>query len=106
MMSSKPFNDHVTHDRVCVLYAQGTGQIVFVHRVITLGDARPPREEDIERDARRIMQTPVTSYEARSAGDVGALIVSTDAFERGRSYAVDCSTRTLIERPKAQATTD
>ncbi|OFW07824.1 MAG: hypothetical protein A3H96_07350 [Acidobacteria bacterium RIFCSPLOWO2_02_FULL_67_36] len=106
MMSSKPFNDDVTHDVVCVLYAQGTGQIVSVHRFITLGDARPPREEDIEGEARRILQTPVTSIQARPAGDLGALIVATDAFERGRSYAVDCGARTLIERPQAPATTD
>jgi len=40
------------------------------------------------------------------AGDLTALIVSPDAFQRGRTYAVDCRTRTLIEAPKAPATTE
>lgn len=106
MMESKPFDQDVTHDVVCVLYAQGTGQIVSVHRFITLGNAKAPRAEDIEREARRILQTPVTSIQAPSTGDLGAVIVATETFERGRSYAVDCSTRTLIERPQAPATTD
>ena len=106
MMNSKPINDDVTHDVVCVLYAQDTGQIVSMHRFITLGEARPPREEDIEREARKVLQTPVASFKTPPAGDLGALIVPTDAFERGRSYAVDCSTRTVIERPQAPATAD
>lgn len=105
-MSSKPFNGRVTHDVFCVLYAQGTGQIVFVHRVTTLGDARPPREEDIEGEARRLVQTTVTPFEGRPAGALGALIVSPDAFQRGHTYVVDCSTRTLIERPEAPTTTE
>jgi hypothetical protein len=105
-MSSKPFSARVTHDVFCVLYAQGTGQIVFVHRVTTLGDARPPREEDIEGEARRILRTTVTQFEGQSPDDLGALIVSPDAFQRGRTYVVDCSTRTLIERPEAPATTE
>ena len=77
---------------------------MFVHRVTTLGDARPPREEDIEGEARRIMQTTVAPFERRPAGDLGALIVSPDTFQRGRTYVVDCSTRTLIERPEAPTT--
>jgi hypothetical protein len=47
-MSTEPFNTRVTHDVVCVLYAQSTGQIIFVHRVVTLGDAQPQRDEEIE----------------------------------------------------------
>lgn len=105
-MSTQPPNTRVTHDVFCVLYAQGTGQIVFVHRVTTLGDARPQRDEDIEADARRIMQTTVPPYEGRPPSDLGALIVSPDAFQRGLTYVVDRNTRTLIERPKAPRTTD
>jgi hypothetical protein len=105
-MSTRPFDARVIHDVFCVLYAQGTGQIVFVHRVITLGDAPPQRAEDIEADARRIMHTTVTSLEGRPAADLVALIVSPDALQRGRSYAVDCSTRTLIEGPEARTKMD
>ncbi len=105
-MSSKPINDDVTHDVVCVLYAQDTGQIVSVHRFVTLGAARPPREEDIERESRKTLQAPVTSLETTPSGNLGALIVATDKFERGRSYAVDVSTRSVIERPQAPAPTD
>jgi len=105
-MSSKLINDDVTHDVACVLFAQDTGQIVSVHRFITLGEAPPPREEDIERESRKIQQTPVTSFKTASSGDLGALIVPTAKFERGRSYVVDRNTRTVIERPLAPATTD
>jgi hypothetical protein len=48
----------------------------------------------------------VTQFEGQSPDDLGALIVSPDAFQRGRTYVVDCSTRTLIERPEAPATTE
>jgi len=105
MMTSTPFTADVTYDVVCVLYAQDTGQIVSAHRFVTLGNAKPPREEDIKREARKILDAPPASFKAQPAGDLGALIVATGAFERGRSYAVDGKTRTLIERPQAPATT-
>jgi hypothetical protein len=104
MMISKPVTADVTYDVVCVLYAQGTGQIVSAHRFVTLGDAKPPREEDIEREARQILDKPPASFKAQPAGDLGALIVATDALKRGRSYAVDGKARTLIERAEAPAT--
>jgi hypothetical protein len=105
-MSTEPFNTRVTHDVVCVLYAQGTGQIIFVHRVVTLGDAQPQRDEEIEADARRIMQTTVAPYKRPAASDLVALMVSPDAFQSNRTYAVDCRSRTLIEAPKAPIETD
>jgi len=102
-MSSKPVNDEVTRDVVCVLYAHDTGQIVSTHRFVTLGEAKPPRDEDMEREARKTLQTPGASVATTPYGDLKALIVPTDKLERGRSYAVDAGTRSLIERPQAPA---
>lgn len=103
--NTEPFNDRVSHDVLCVLYAQGTGQIVFVHRVVTLGDAQPQSDEEIEADARRIMQTTAAPYKRLPASELAALMVSPDAFQSNRTYTVDCSTRTLIEAPKAPSET-
>jgi hypothetical protein len=97
MIDMLPIDTRVTHDVVCVLYAEGSGQIEFVHRVTTLGDARPQPDADIEADARSIMQTTRDLREGHPPADLRALIISPDAFQRGRSYVVDVKTSRLIE---------
>jgi hypothetical protein len=92
---SEPFvPPHVTQDSICVLYAPDSGEIVFVHRVTTLGDVPTLSANEIEIDARASMQ----QLGDRLPENLGALIVTPDTFRPGRSYLVDSITATLIER--------
>ena len=98
MMNKMPFD--VTHDVFCVLYANSTGEIVFVHRAITLGDERPQSSEDIEAEARRNMHESLVRHHRPHASKLSALHLSPDKFEHGRKYHVDCATGTLYERSR------
>lgn len=98
-----PFD--VTHDVFCVLYAEGTGEIAFVHRVTTLGDAPRQSEGDIERDARRYMHDSVLRPPRPVPTGLRSLFVPGESIQRGRRYQVDCASRTLREHPQVQSDT-
>jgi hypothetical protein len=114
-MNPQLLNAQVTHDVCCVLYDQDTGQIAFVHRVTTIGQAPLPTEYEIEEEARANMkrslelfgeQLPAALLGERPTADLSALMVSPDVFLPGRHYAVDSGAGKVIEgeRPKAQTT--
>jgi len=104
-MKTHHFPLDVTHDVLCVLYAEGTGEIAFVHRVTTLGDAPRHSEADIERDARRHMQDSVLQPPRPAHGGLRSLFVPVEALRRGHRYSVDCASRTLREHPYASSGT-
>jgi hypothetical protein len=91
----------VTHDVFCVLYSDSTGEIVFVHRVTTLGDARPQSDKDILAEALRNMRDSLVRYGRQLPENPSALLVPAEQLEHGRKYHVDCVSRTVRELPKA-----
>lgn len=102
-MTNSPATFDVTHDVFCVLYAQRTGEVVFVHRVTTLGSAPRQAERDIERDARRHMRDSVKRFPRRVPTGLQSLFVASDGLQPGHRYRVDCASRTLCEAPQPQA---
>lgn len=104
-MKTTPVPFDVTHDVFCVLYADSTGEIAFVHRVTTLGDAPRHSEADIERDARRHMQDSVLRSPRPVPTGLRSLFVPVETLRRGHRYRVDCASRTLHEHPQAPSET-
>jgi hypothetical protein len=93
----------VSHDTVCVLYAADSGDVIYTHRVVTLGDAEPQSDEEIQADARRLMEDVPELEERRSAGEVAALMVSPAELQPGRRYGIDLEKRAVVERARPTA---
>ncbi len=99
-MMINPIHQRVAQDTVCLLYALDSEQIVFMHRVTTLGDLPPLSKEDIEAEARRSMDLTMKQFDERSPDGLGALFVTPEDFLPGRAYVVDGRTGKLTERKR------
>ncbi len=102
-MTSQPLQQRVAQDTVCLLYAPDSGQIVFTHRVTTLGDLAALSNDDIEAAARRSMDDTMKQFKDTPPASVKALLVTPEDFLPGRAYYVDTRTGRLAERARPDA---
>jgi hypothetical protein len=90
MLTSFPFDMPIRDDVVCLLYGRDTGEIVFAHRVTTLGQAEPPEAKAIEREAREVLEDDsVQGIRGDLPEDIAAIIVPAENVAQGRMYRVD-----------------
>jgi hypothetical protein len=98
-MTSEPFGaTGVTQDSICVLHAADSGEIVFVHRVTTLGEVPAMSDDELETDARKSMRLTMHQLGVQPPENLAMIVVTPDEFQPGQSYVVDYSTGTLVER--------
>jgi hypothetical protein len=107
MMNSYSIHSHVAHDFVCVLYSSDSGNIVFTHRFVVLGDAPRPSDEQLEKEARAALEDhrrQVDIPEA-TAKSLAALILPGDRLRAGHSFSVDPKTCVLVAHPRPNRAT-
>ena len=81
----------VQSDKACLLYDQKTGEICYVHRVVTIEGADETSEEDIERRARKLAKEVDVDLRGLKAMQVDASQIAP-----GMRYSVNLKSRALV----------